>query len=538
MKKFKYLLKFQKKIRKDLMVTFGLIIISALLTVIPPYVSKLILDEGVYGGQMMLIIKFSLILVLLYLLSFGIKYAIGVTLSKVSSKFVAELKTGIFENVLKMPMSFFDSKQTGYITERIREADSITVVFSPVFIQFLVSCISFFGAIVIVFSIKWELLIVIMCLTPFYWLLTNYASKNLKLASKALMEANAKTAGKLQENIGGISEVKSLNIGNKRLAEVTHELNDVAKRSIRKGRFLSLGAEGVQALSNISTAILTLAAGVMILKSDLTVGEYIAVTQYATIIFMPLQLFSNFNMMIQPAIMALKRIGEFFEGDKESNKGILFTDEIHTIEFDKVDFGYNQKEKILEEKSFKIIEKEKVAIIGPNGSGKTTILKLLLRLYKVNNGKILINGRDIEDYAVDSIRDKIGIVSQNIFMFSGTLRDNIKLVRPNIEDKEIINALVLSGWEEPDLNLFIAEGGKTLSGGQKQKIAIARMLIKNAELLVFDEATSNLDIETTEILTNAIFSVFKDKTCIFVSHDNSLVSKMDKVISLNKGVTI
>ena len=432
MKKFKYLLKFQKKIRKDLMVTFGLIIISALLTVIPPYVSKLILDEGVYGGQMMLIIKFSLILVLLYLLSFGIKYAIGVTLSKVSSKFVAELKTGIFENVLKMPMSFFDSKQTGYITERIREADSITVVFSPVFIQFLVSCISFFGAIVIVFSIKWELLIVIMCLTPFYWLLTNYASKNLKLASKALMEANAKTAGKLQENIGGISEVKSLNIGNKRLAEVTHELNDVAKRSIRKGRFLSLGAEGVQALSNISTAILTLAAGVMILKSDLTVGEYIAVTQYATIIFMPLQLFSNFNMMIQPAIMALKRIGEFFEGDKESNKGILFTDEIHTIEFDKVDFGYNQKEKILEEKSFKIIEKEKVAIIGPNGSGKTTILKLLLRLYKVNNGKILINGRDIEDYAVDSIRDKIGIVSQNIFMFSGTLRDNIKLVRPNI----------------------------------------------------------------------------------------------------------
>ena len=514
MKKFKYLLKFQKKIRKDLMVTFGLIIISALLTVIPPYVSKLILDEGVYGGQMMLIIKFSLILVLLYLLSFGIKYAIGVTLSKVSSKFVAELKTGIFENVLKMPMSFFDSKQTGYITERIREADSITVVFSPVFIQFLVSCISFFGAIVIVFSIKWELLIVIMCLTPFYWLLTNYASKNLKLASKALMEANAKTAGKLQENIGGISEVKSLNIGNKRLAEVTHELNDVAKRIIRKGRFLSLGAEGVQALSNISTAILTLAAGVMILKSDLTVGEYIAVTQYATIIFMPLQLFSNFNMMIQPAIMALKRIGEFFEGDKESNKGIL------------------------EEKSFKIIEKEKVAIIGPNGSGKTTILKLLLRLYKVNNGKILINGRDIEDYAVDSIRDKIGIVSQNIFMFSGTLRDNIKLVRPNIEDKEIINALVLSGWEEPDLNLFIAEGGKTLSGGQKQKIAIARMLIKNAELLVFDEATSNLDIETTEILTNAIFSVFKDKTCIFVSHDNSLVSKMDKVISLNKGVTI
>ena len=181
-------------------------------------------------------------------------------------------------------------------------------------------------------------------------------------------------------------------------------------------------------------------------------------------------------------------------------------------------------------KTFTIGDKEKIALVGANGSGKSTIIKLILKLYQVNRGAIFINDIDINEIDASSLRRRIGIVSQNIFLFSGSLRENLKLVREKTTDLEIKEALSKSGWDEINLDMYISEGGKNLSGGQKQKIAIARMLILNADVLIFDEATANLDIESKAIIENAIKYAFKEKTCIFITHDTELLQYMERTI--------
>lgn len=532
MKDYVFLLKYTRNLRKQLILALICTLISAFTTIFPPYISKIILDEGIYQSKINIIISWSIILIIIYTMSFLVKYALGVILSYASSMFVSDIKKGLFESVLQMPMPFFDNKQNGYITERIREVDSVSVIFSPVFVQFLVSCISFIGAVCIVFSIEWKLLLVILGITPLFFLITRYTSKNLRSTSKALLEASAKTSGKMQENIGGIAEVKSLNIENKRIIEVNKQINEVAKKTAKKGKLLSLGSEGVQALTNISAVVLLLVAGFLIIDDTVTIGDYIAVSQYATIIFMPVQLFSNFNMMVQPAVAALKRVSVLFSADHESNKGISLQDKIGKIEFQDVAFSYENQKYVFEGKTFCINDKEKIALVGSNGSGKSTVIKLLLKLYKVNSGKILINDIDINEISPQSLRKKIGIVSQNIFLFSGSLRENIKLVREDTTDAEIERALLESGWDKTELDMFITEGGKNLSGGQRQKIAIARMLIMDADVLVFDEATANLDVESKGIIERAINSVFNEKTCIFITHDIEIIQYMDRVIEL------
>ena len=532
MKNYTFLLKYIKKLKGKIILAFVCTLLSSLATILPPYISKIILDEGIYKNKVNIIVSFSIILVIIYILSFGIKYALGVILSYASSTFISELKKGLFERILQMPMPYFDKQQNGYITERIREVDSINVIFSPIFVQFLASCISFIGAISIVFTMEKKLLFVILGIAPFFFFMTRYTSKNLRSASKALLEATAQTSGKMQENIGGIAEVKSLNIEKKRILEVNKQISEVAKKTAKKGKLLSLGSEGVQALTNISSVILLLVAGILIIGDTLTIGEYLAISQYAAIIFMPIQLFSNFNMMIQPAIAALKRVALLFTVETESNIGTEMTGRIKKIEFKDVTFSYDNKKNVFANKTFTIGDKEKIALVGANGSGKSTIIKLILKLYQVNRGAIFINDIDINEIDASSLRRRIGIVSQNIFLFSGSLRENLKLVREKTTDLEIKEALSKSGWDEINLDMYISEGGKNLSGGQKQKIAIARMLILNADVLIFDEATANLDIESKAIIENAIKYAFKEKTCIFITHDTELLQYMERTIQL------
>lgn len=178
MKNYTFLLKYIKKLKGKIILAFVCTLLSSLATILPPYISKIILDEGIYKNKVNIIVSFSIILVIIYILSFGIKYALGVILSYASSTFISELKKGLFERILQMPMPYFDKQQNGYITERIREVDSINVIFSPIFVQFLVSCISFIGAISIVFTMEKKLLFVILGIAPFFFFMTRYTSKN------------------------------------------------------------------------------------------------------------------------------------------------------------------------------------------------------------------------------------------------------------------------------------------------------------------------------------------------------------------------
>ena len=249
-------------------------------------------------------------------------------------------------------------------------------------------------------------------------------------------------------------------------------------------------------------------------------------------------------MTIQPAASALSRVTELFElaSDDEGDKRTQILSKLNgEIEFKNVSFSYDQKKDVLTDVCFKINPGEKAAFTGSNGSGKSTIIKLILGLYKTERGKITIDGHDINSINLSSLRNKISVVSQNVFLFNDTIRNNILYSNPSAGEEQIIEAAQKAGAyefimaQEKGLDTNIGEIGKKLSGGEKQKISIARAIIKDSDVIIFDEATSNLDKKSIKKIQTIIDQDFAGKTCIIVTHHLANSSKMDKIYMLDSG---
>ena len=241
--------------------------------------------------------------------------------------------------------------------------------------------------------------------------------------------------------------------------------------------------------------------------------------------------------MVQPGMAALSRIGELLKIKTEDEiSGNKITGRIKDIVFSNVSFAYAEKPVI---HNFNMVahQKNKIVLLGKNGSGKTTIAKLLIGFYKNYSGTIRINDIELKDISLADLRSRIGIVAQNIFLFSGSLLENIRYVSPNLKEKEVEDALKRAGLDISEftngLQSMISENGKNLSGGQRQKIALARMIVKNPDVMIFDEATSNLDTKTSDLLKESIHSIFSDKICIIITHDPEMASIADTIINLS-----
>lgn len=245
------------------------------------------MDKGVVKISPKIIIGGGVFLICIYVGSFAVNYFISQKLTKTSSYFIANLKNDLFTQILKLPMEFFDNQQTGYILERIKEADTLNVFFSPVFLKFITSVFSFVGALALIISIRWELAIVLLIFLPLIYYFTNYSSIQIKKASKALLESTAQTSGKVQENIGGISAVKEMKIEQQRASEISKQLKNVADKSVQRGKMMNLASEGVLGISNISSVILVVCSGLLIVNGKMSLGNYWAISQYALLVFAP-----------------------------------------------------------------------------------------------------------------------------------------------------------------------------------------------------------------------------------------------------------
>ena len=536
MKKYSFLLSYFKK-GKMLSLIF-LMIISSALTLFPPYIISYILDNGVITHSTKTIVYSGVCLTCVYIGSFLTNYFISQTLTKTSSYFIADLKNDLFTQILRLPMEFFDGQKTGYILERIKEADSLNVFFSPVFLKFVTSVFSFVGALILILSIRWELSLILLLFLPVIYYFTNYSSIQIKRASKALLETTAQTSGKVQENIGGISAVKELNMEKQRSSEISHQLKSVAEKSVKRGKIMNMASEGVLGLTNIASVLLIVFSGLFIIKGKMSLGNYWAVSQYVMLVFAPMQLLSSISIMVQPGIAALTRIGELLKLKTEDEiSGNKQTGKIENIVFSDVSFGYTEQP-VIHNFNMEALKNIKIALLGKNGSGKTTIAKLLLGFYKNYSGSIRINGIELKNISLSDLRNRVGIVAQNIILFSGTLLDNIRYIAPELEESEIISALDKAGLDISEfsegLQTMISENGKNLSGGQRQKIALARMIVKNPDVMIFDEATSNLDSITSDLLKKSICTLFSEKICIIITHDSEMASIADTVINLTK----
>jgi len=539
MKKIRFIIKYLLNMKGIMALITFLTFLSSGMNLLLPYLTKEIFDSGIMAGNIGLIIRLSLLLIGIYVVKFFVNYYSNNLYTKSSVLFTMSIKKDLYSHLLQLPMRYFDQNKKGYLLSRIDEANSLSVLFSSVIFDFIATFITAIGALYFILSKSWVLGAVSFVFLPLFYLLTRLSLRRIHVSSRDLYEVTAKTKGKLQESIEGIQELKQLNNEEKTFEELKEQINKISAKTIKRGKFAAMGTESVSFLMNTSQVLITIIIGIFIVQGNLSIGDYMALTQYVLMLYAPVQLLATFSMTIQPGLAALERIGDILSEDTEKRTSGISVESIDHIEFRNVSFHYETRGTILNNVTFTMKKGENVSLEGVNGSGKSTIVKLLLGLYPDYSGVININGINLKDINIKSLRDKVGIVSQNVILFSGTLLDNIKMANPNISDEglgqllEIFNDKMFQDMDP--YAMMISEKGNNLSGGQRQKIAILRAMAKDPEILIFDEATSNLDNASKMLLKNAICNIFDEKTCIIISHEEEISGLSDIVLQVDEG---
>jgi ATP-binding cassette, subfamily B, bacterial len=510
-----------------------------------PYLGKLLVDKGITAGQPRLVIYFGLLILLSYLMGTALSTTGQLVSAAASNRFVLNLKKMVLTRLLKLPMEFFDKQRSGYLVGRINEPDAIAIIFSPAIFQPAATIIQAAGALVIMTTIGGSVILVLCPFLAAIFVITVWLNRRLRASTFSLLDISARTAGGLQEMVFGIADLKNYDPGNRKLGETLQQYKDLNQKRYKQSVFMAVGTSILGFLSSGFNVVVMIIVGIYVANGSMSLGDYIALTGYALKLLAPAQALGNLAMTFQPAMVALKRLSTVFETETENElwgnkqakrlKG--------SLNFQNVSFGYKGMETpVLRDCSFSITPGECVAVTGKNGTGKTTILKLLLGSYHTYSGSIFIDGSELHEYDITVLRSRIGLVSQNAYFFTGSLMENIKMAAPEIAAEEAGRVIRLSGCDrlfKDDLDkVQIEENGKNLSGGQRQAAAIARCLLKKPDILFFDEATTHLDQDTRQVVLHAIREVFPDKTRIIITHDREIAAMADRVLKIEDGAVV
>ncbi|QOS77074.1 ABC transporter ATP-binding protein [Paenibacillus sp. JNUCC31] len=422
---------------------------------------------------------------------------------------------------------------------RISESSNVSNLFSPSMINMVVGVFDFVISLMMIFKINLYLSLVVVIMLPFYVVLSVYFSSRIKKSVTQMNEDSAIMAGGVFETINSIEEIKILDLKTIQMNKV-EKLSKIVKESIvNMNRNLNFYFENFSFMSAfIGTGILYL-SGLLIIDHAFTIGSYIAFTGYLSRILGNLQVYSTAGITIQPILVSIRRIQEFLGyGDEGDERDRNLIGGIEKIEFINVSFNYADKREVIRNFNQTIIKGETILILGSNGSGKSTLIKLLLGLYNPSDGQIMLNDVDLTKIKLNDLREKIGVVSQNIHLFKGTILDNILL---GSDDSKLsyLNKLI----KDYNLDVFlnfenkldteIGNGGSNLSGGQKQLIGFLRALVLQKEILILDEPTSALDTAVKECVIDIIKNRSIANITIIISHDPSFYF-IDNKIYMNK----
>lgn len=538
----KFIFKYLKKYRKKVIMSIIVMAVLTALSSVPPYLMKKLVDVGIKERQINTVIILALIIIGIYIVYSLLNFVLSYLLTVIGEFTNLDIKKDIYKKTMLYPISFFSNKEKGYIAARASEVNSLKILFSSTTFKLILNILEFIVATVLLTRINPLFTLGVYCFLPVYFILIKIMMKKSTSIIGKNMEQVAKANGTIQQLLMGIEEIK---IFNKEKEETNHinELNEsITKLSIKQGIMMTFTAESILLICNVISVLVLLVSGIYITQGRMTMGDYFAFSGYLPKLLAPVQSLSSSLVGLQPAFKSFKRLTDFFGKDVEEDELLPNVEIVKgNLKFDNVSFKYpDSKDYVFESLSFDANSGAKILVSGDNGSGKTTILKLVMGLYDDYSGDILVDGINIKTINKFSLREQIGIVSQNVFLFSGTIKENILYSASNYSDQDIVYALKVSGlynvFKNSGLNLQsnVGENGVLLSGGQRQMIAIARAVIKKAKILIFDEATSNLDKEKTQELYISMNEVFKDTTCIVVSHESDINLYFNKIINLNK----
>ena len=460
-------------------------------------------------------------------------------------QFVADLRASVYGKLQQLSMRFYHDKQTGQIMSRVvNDTNQIEVLVAHAVPDIVVNIVIFIGVAIILFIINAELAFLSLIAVPILAVLSVYFAKKVlplfRIAQEILGDLNAN----LQDNISGMKEIQVFNQHNREYAKVEGSARGHANAILRSLRLSAAYSGAVQYLTGLGSVIVIAYGGYMALYGRIQVGDIIAFLMYLAIFYQPITALARINEDLQTAIAGAERVFEILDAEtdvKEIENPIELENVKGHIVFNNVSFQYVEGNEVLKNINVEIKPGERVALVGPTGVGKTTFVNLLNRFYDPVEGYITLDGYDIKNVSLQSLRHAISNVIQDTFLFNDTLSENIRYGQPDADDKAVIKASTLARADDFIQELHekydtkVGERGMRLSGGQKQRISIARAVLRNRPILLLDEATAAVDVETERQIRDAMDEVMQNRTTIIIAHRLSTIKKADKIIVLKDG---
>ncbi len=507
-----------------------------------------ILDKigGGSGIDFSFITTTAIILIGIYVLSMIFSIIQGIIMSYVSNDISFNLREAINKKINNLPMKYFDSKNKGEVLSIIvNDVDTLTGALNQSITTVITGLVSLVGISIMMFSIDVSMSLVSLAIIPISLLLLKLIIKKSQKYFREQQDYLGHVNSHVEEIYGGYEVVKAFT-AEKKVVKEFRELNNTLYESAWKSQFYSSVMHPLmQLVGNLGYVIVSIYGGYLTVQSKIQVGDILSFTQYIRLFTQQLSQLSQVLSSVQSAIAASSRINEFLELEEEVNclvkKPLSIKNIKGAIEFKNVSFGYSLDKEVISNFSVKVKQGQKIAIVGPTGAGKTTIVKLLMRFYELNSGKILVDGKDITRFDRNDIRSQFGMVLQDSWLFNGTIFDNVRYSKLNATNEEIINACKTANVDHfvkslPDgYNTIINEAGDNISVGQKQLLTIARAILLDPKILILDEATSNVDTRTEVLIQKAMDKLMKGRTSFIIAHRLSTIKNADMILVMNDG---
>ncbi|MGY3715937.1 ABC transporter ATP-binding protein [Sutcliffiella cohnii] len=530
--------------RKLFIIDFSCAVLVGLLELGFPLAVSWFIDSLLPEGNWSTILAVSAGLLTLYIMSSSMQFVVNYWGHKLGINIETDMRRELFYHVQRQSFRFFDNTKTGHIMSRVtNDLMDIGELAHHGPEDLFIAVMTFIGAFWIMLTINVKLALVAIIIVPFLVWLISYSNIKMNKAWTAMYGNIADVNARVEDSVSGVRVVQSFT--NEEFEKKRFDKNNAFFRASKlKGyKVMSWNLSGIYITTRLMTLVILVYGAWLSFSGLLTYGELVAFILYVNVLFKPIDKISALLEFYPKGMAGFKRFVELMDQqpDIENRPGAINVPALNgNIAFRNVSFGYEKNRRILNDLSFSIKAGQTVAFVGPSGAGKTTICSLIPRFYDVEEGSITIDGIDIRNMTKESLRTNIGIVQQDVFLFTGTLRENIaygKLDATQEEVEEATRRAHLSDLIEslPDgYDTQIGERGLKLSGGQKQRLSIARMFLKNPRILILDEATSALDTETEAIIQEALTELSKDRTTLVIAHRLATIRNADRILVVNE----
>lgn len=532
-----------------------LAVVLAVLAPIRPFLIQLTINDGIknntashfINGPGGFIVEITIIQVILLLLETGFRFLFTYSTASLGQSVVKDMRISTYNKILHLNLSQYDKTPIGTLTTRtINDIESINDIFSDGLIPIIADLLAIFSVLTYMFYVDWKLTLV--CLAPFPILIvaTYYFKESVNRSFIRVRNAVASLNAFVQEHITGMAVVQAF-AAEKKEFEKFNNINKEHRNANIKAIFAySVFFPIVELVMALSIGLLVWWAAkdvVSAAQAEKVAGVITAFILCLNLLFRPLRVIADKFNVLQMGMIASERVFKVLDNDDTTlSQGTVKANRLNgKVEFEKVWFAYKDEQYVLKNVSFTLDAGQTLAIVGHTGSGKTSIISLLNRLYQINKGSIKVDDIKIEDFVLDDLRAKIAVVLQDVFLFNGSVKDNVTLRNPGISDDEVIRASKMIGIHDFILqlpggyNYNVMERGATLSLGQRQLLSFVRALLYNPAILILDEATSSVDTESEALIQHAIDKLIANRTSIVIAHRLSTIRKADKIIVLDKG---